>query len=221
MFSSTRNLIAAFSNLEIRNSQSHASINRDGHFQRDLTGIEAEVKDGASALGTWTFYGFPLTAGKPASAGKPFPRTASCYACHRTNTAVENTFVQFYPVLYDVAEQKGTLNPGFAKLPPTAGQVLEEIRREGWAAARARLADTLRGSPEAAVTILEQTASKYPASAEAQDLLADAYLAAGDREGCRRASDKAVALLNEDRAIGAEAKARLVRNVKTRLEQLR
>lgn len=82
--------------LEIRQSGSHASIDNGGHFQRDLVGIEAEVKDRSNANGEWTFYGFPLTAGKAAASGKPFPKTATCYSCHSKNTAVENTFVQLY-----------------------------------------------------------------------------------------------------------------------------
>jgi hypothetical protein len=39
----------------------------------------------------------------------PNPPTASCYACHREHTAVENTFVQFYPTLLDVARRFGTV----------------------------------------------------------------------------------------------------------------
>ena len=38
----------------------------------------------------------------------PVPATADCYTCHGTNTAVEHTFVQFYPTLLEVAKQKGT-----------------------------------------------------------------------------------------------------------------
>ena len=38
---------------------------------------------------------------------------ASCVECHTKHTAVERTFVQFYPTLLDVARQKGTLKPGF------------------------------------------------------------------------------------------------------------
>ena len=37
------------------------------------------------------------------------PPTASCYACHSANTAVDNTFVQFYPELFAVAKAKGTI----------------------------------------------------------------------------------------------------------------
>ena len=92
--------------LEIRASASHVSINKTGHSQGEVIAIEAEVKD-SSKPGLWTFYEFP--------GGKAFPRTASCYECHGKNAAVENTFVQFYPTLYPVAEKKGTVNPGFKK----------------------------------------------------------------------------------------------------------
>ncbi len=41
------------------------------------------------------------------------PSTERCYACHRDNGAVDNTFVQFYPTLLDVARKMGTLKPSF------------------------------------------------------------------------------------------------------------
>jgi len=88
--------------LEIRNSESKGSINKAGHFQSGLAGIEAEVKD----HGQWTFYSFDGGA----TEGKPFPRTQSCYACHAANGAVDNTFVQFYPTLLLVAKAHGTYN---------------------------------------------------------------------------------------------------------------
>ncbi len=103
--------------LEVRGSESHASINKDGHFQRGVAGIEAEVKDSKSASGLWTFYGFRLDKGEPEASAQALPRSAACYSCHGQNTAVENTFVQFYPTLYDIAVKKGTLKPGFQKLP--------------------------------------------------------------------------------------------------------
>jgi aspartate oxidase len=40
-------------------------------------------------------------------------RVAACIACHTEHTAVERTFVQFYPTLLDVAREKGTLKTGF------------------------------------------------------------------------------------------------------------
>lgn len=91
--------------LEIRSSDSKASINKGGRFQTDRVAIEAEVKDEARFPGKWAFFGF----GEDAARGKMMPTTAACYSCHSQNGAVDNTFVQFYPTLLDVAKEKGTL----------------------------------------------------------------------------------------------------------------
>ena len=40
---------------------------------------------------------------------------APCVECHTEHTAVERTFVQFYPTLLEVAREKGTLKPGFSE----------------------------------------------------------------------------------------------------------
>jgi hypothetical protein len=104
--------------LEVRGAESHGSassgsINKDGHFQGGVMGIEAEVKDSAAKTGEWTFYGFDDVKNPATATAKPVGRDASCYACHGKNTAVENTFVQFYPVLYEVAKKMGTVKKGF------------------------------------------------------------------------------------------------------------
>jgi hypothetical protein len=39
--------------------------------------------------------------------------SAPCVECHTKNTAVERTFVQFYPTLFEVARRMGTLKAGF------------------------------------------------------------------------------------------------------------
>jgi len=91
--------------LEVRSSVGKGSINQGGHFQGELMGVEAEVKDESRFGGRWTFFG--LDGG--AKAAPAIPRTASCYTCHAENGAVDNTFVQFYPTLLEVAKQKGTL----------------------------------------------------------------------------------------------------------------
>jgi hypothetical protein len=90
--------------LELRSSQSEGSINRQGHFQGNLIGIEVEVKDERRFPGKWAFYEFR----DENKSAPPLPTTASCYSCHAQNGAVDNTFVQFYPTLIDVARQKGT-----------------------------------------------------------------------------------------------------------------
>ena len=95
--------------LEIRNSSSEASINKAGRFQTDLIGLEAEVKDSRFPDG-WAFFNFGT---ENAAARLTGEIEAGCVACHTEHTAVERTFVQFYPTLLEVAREKGTLKPGF------------------------------------------------------------------------------------------------------------
>jgi len=101
--------------LEFRASGTEAPPNTAGRFQTRLVGLEAEVKDSRFADG-WAFYNFRLKADAPPVdsvppvAGKD---VASCVECHTKNTAVERTFVQFYPTLLEVARAKGTVKPGF------------------------------------------------------------------------------------------------------------
>ncbi len=96
--------------LEIRRSAQNASIDNGGQSQGDRVTIEVEVKDSArfKESGGWGFFDF---TGRPElqTAASPLPTTQSCYACHRANTAVENTFVQFYPDLMEVARRMRTV----------------------------------------------------------------------------------------------------------------
>jgi len=102
--------------LEIRSSTTHGSINKAGKFQTAARRLEAAVKDTSRFKEDgWAYFDFANTNGEFARTGTLFERTASCYGCHGKVTAVENTFVQFYPTLYPIAEKKGTLNPGFGK----------------------------------------------------------------------------------------------------------
>jgi Cytochrome P460 len=94
--------------LEVRASASKGSIIRDGYYQSDLLAVEGEVKDSSRFPGNgWAFFAF----GK-ASTGKLEPRTQDCYSCHAQHGAVDNTFVQFYPALLEIAKRKGTLKDG-------------------------------------------------------------------------------------------------------------
>lgn len=97
--------------LEIRGSSSEGSINKGGHFQSDLVVIEASVKDEARfphLHGQWAYFDFGREMKTQVEA---LPATARCYACHAENAAVDNTFVQFYPTLLDVAKKLGTVTP--------------------------------------------------------------------------------------------------------------
>ena len=99
--------------LEFRQSDSAASINQAGRFQTGLAFLEAEVKDSRFEDG-WAFYQF----GPGGNLRDVAPRMTGdavepCIKCHTEHTAVERTFVQFYPTLLEVAREKGTLKPGF------------------------------------------------------------------------------------------------------------
>ena len=102
--------------LEFRASGTETPPNTTGRFQTRLVGLEAEVKDARFPDG-WAFYNFRLKpeATVMAESARPLEGkdVASCVECHTKSTAVERTFVQFYPTLLDVARAKGTLNPGF------------------------------------------------------------------------------------------------------------
>ena len=91
--------------LEVRSSESNASINTGGHFQAGVNHMSAEVKDTKRFKDSgWAF--FPLS---DAAESSELPKSAGCQACHGSHAAVENTFVQFYPTLLPVAKAKGTL----------------------------------------------------------------------------------------------------------------
>lgn len=99
--------------LEVRRSETDAAPNAAGRFQGALLALEAEVKDSRFPDG-WAFFEFGRA---PALADQAPPLSgdaaAPCVECHTRHTAVERTFVQFYPTLLEVAREKGTLNPRF------------------------------------------------------------------------------------------------------------
>lgn len=99
--------------LEMRSAESNVSINNSGWTQGAITGMEASVKDKARfPNGGWGYFSFDGPQGLAASA-EPLPTTAPCYACHAANTAVDNTFVQFYPTLFEIAKHFGTVKPNY------------------------------------------------------------------------------------------------------------
>jgi hypothetical protein len=99
--------------LELREALTNVSINNGGHTQGAVRAIEAAVKDRQRFPdGGWAYFTFSSRSGLTDSAA-PLPATASCYSCHRANTAVDNTFVQFYPTLFEVAKRLGTIKPTY------------------------------------------------------------------------------------------------------------
>jgi YHS domain-containing protein len=97
--------------LEIRRSMDKGTFAQGGRYQGELVTIEAAVKDESRFPEKWAYFGL----GKNAESARAFPKTESCFSCHSANAAVENSFAQFYPTVFAVAKEKGTLNPGYLK----------------------------------------------------------------------------------------------------------
>jgi hypothetical protein len=104
--------------LEPRRSSTESSLVKDGRFQSDMTGLEAEVKDARFADG-WAWFNFGLAASlreSVAAIDQHAPQGTgqeSCLSCHTAHGAVEKSFVQFYPTLLEVAKQKGTVKASY------------------------------------------------------------------------------------------------------------
>ena len=97
--------------LEVRSSTTKGSINRGGHYQEGVVGLEAHVKDQARFPNRWAFFDL----GTSAKTAKPLPADSACQTCHSKSGAVDNTFVQFYPTLLPVAAAKGTIKSGIER----------------------------------------------------------------------------------------------------------
>lgn len=227
--------------LEVRASITNGSINKGGHYQDELTGLEAAVKDEGRFAERWAYFGFDEGPGRLAASAAPRRREA-CWKCHSEHGAVDNTFVQFYPTLLPVAERKGTLAASFAP-PLTPQRWLRLLADRGYAEAervyrQERARDPggqlfeertlnglgyqlLRGKrPADAVAVFKLAAEAYPASANVHDSLAEAAEAAGDRSLARSESERALAALSGDRSLDDEARQGLTRAARDRLGRL-
>src|SRR5580700_4466121 len=94
--------------LEIYGSTSQGSINKHGSYQKDLMGLDVEVKDEARFADKWAYFNFD--GGENATSAIP-PSQNACWKCHDQNAAVEHSFVQFYPDLLKIARAKNTIKP--------------------------------------------------------------------------------------------------------------
>jgi hypothetical protein len=100
--------------LEVRRSIEKGSINNGGHYQSEVMALEAAVKDEERFPQKWAYFGFGRS-----DKVAPLPANSACNSCHNKNAAVENTFVQFYPTLLEIATHKGTLNPAYLQRSST------------------------------------------------------------------------------------------------------
>lgn len=90
--------------IDERDAASRSSINQKGHYQTDLMGLAAEVKDSSRNPDKWAYYTF----GADGQTAEAMPHGNPCWSCHEAHAAVEHTFVQFYPTLKPVAKKFGT-----------------------------------------------------------------------------------------------------------------
>lgn len=96
---------------ENRFAESAGTLSKAGQFQVGVRDLEIHIKDQARFPGKWAF--FKSDDGKAPAVLKP--QGADCYSCHQANGAVDTTFVQFYPTLFPVAKEKGTLSASYLK----------------------------------------------------------------------------------------------------------
>jgi hypothetical protein len=97
--------------IENRNSATKGSIVKGGRFQAGpVTGMEVAVKD--TTRFTEDGWGYFLFDAKSESARRLGPQS-QCNSCHSQNGATDNTFVQFYPTLLEIARAKGVLKPSY------------------------------------------------------------------------------------------------------------
>ena len=95
--------------LEVRMAGTAQPPLRHGQYQtQDVMGLEAHVRDTSRFKNGWAFFGFD-----GAGPGKKVADGSDCERCHEAHAAVDTSFVQFYPTLLPVAEQKHTLSPAF------------------------------------------------------------------------------------------------------------
>jgi hypothetical protein len=95
---------------ENRMAESAGTLSKSGQFQVGVMNLEIHIKDEARP-GKWAF--FVSSDGR--APGKLMPLTANCYSCHSDHGAVDTTFVQFYPTLFAIAKDKGTLSASYLK----------------------------------------------------------------------------------------------------------
>jgi hypothetical protein len=96
--------------LEFRGVGTEAVANRDGHFQTGLNLLEINVKDARFPDG-WAYFQF--ASNDKSAAPLSGDTVKRCIDCHTAHTAVERTFVQFYPTLLEVAKKMGTVRKDY------------------------------------------------------------------------------------------------------------
>lgn len=103
--------------LDIRPGIAPVSALEGARTQGLRAALEVAVRDSSRYPdGGWAYFSFTgprdNRAAVPATAA-PFPRTASCYACHQKHGAVQWSFTQFYADAFERAKQLGTVRKDY------------------------------------------------------------------------------------------------------------
>jgi YHS domain-containing protein len=79
---------------------------RRGRFAAEVHGVEMAVKDSSRRPEGWAYYNFGGMTGIRNTA-QAMPKE-SCYSCHNEHAKRDNVFIQFYPLLGEVAPRPVT-----------------------------------------------------------------------------------------------------------------
>jgi hypothetical protein len=89
--------------MEVLRPGTNTSINKRGMFQDQFVGVEVALKDEGRYPEKWAYFNFIGAGGKALAEAKPFAKDR-CWSCHNEHGAVDNVFVQFYPVLREARQ---------------------------------------------------------------------------------------------------------------------
>lgn len=229
--------------LELRNAEGTGSIVTRGHFQTDLIGLEAAVKDSARFPGGWGYFAFATDAAGPTAPAEAMPEGNPCDECHRQHGAVEQTFTQFYPTLFAAAKARGTVRRDFVGVPPSLTELHDTIARDGWPAGERLLTDTAARWPEAALlrespqnhtayrllragkqaealALFEHITRRFPGSANAWDSLSEARESAGQPQAALAAVAEGLRVVDADITVAPAMREALVASLRGRHERL-
>ena len=73
------------------------SINKNGYFEGEMTGMVVSVKDSSRFKEGWAYFSFG-EGGDIAETAKALP-APMCFACHDQHADDDHVFVQFHPIL--------------------------------------------------------------------------------------------------------------------------
>lgn len=98
---------------DLRRARANPTVPEAALVQGELIALAAAVKDHDRYGGNgWRYFAFDNPKGRVDTA-QPLDPGQRCYSCHEQHSATDNTFVQFYPMLYPVAKSKNTIRPDF------------------------------------------------------------------------------------------------------------